>query len=148
LNGPSLRNDFTGWVGMKLTVGTTPLSVSALGRICAVGNSQTHTVKFVNASDGSDVAGASVSLSMAGCTAGQFVYQAISPALLAAGASYYLVTQETQGRDRWYDQGAVSTKTDAAVNGAIYAWNGSWYAGGSANTSYVPPNFQYSVAGP
>jgi len=85
---------------------------------------------------------------MAGCTAGQFVYSPISPVTLSAGTTYYLVTQETQGGDYWYDQGAVSTTNDAAVNSAIYAWNGSWYPMGSANTSYVPPSFQYVVAGP
>jgi hypothetical protein len=145
LNGPSLRNDFTGWVGMKLTAGASALTVSSLGRLCVAGNSQAHTVKFVNAATGSDVAGASASVNMAGCTEGQFVYQAISPVTLSAGAAYYLVTQETQGGDRWYDQGTVSTTTDAAVSSAIYAWNGSWYPA-SAASSYVPPNFQYSVS--
>ncbi len=148
LGGQSLRSDFAGWVGMKLTVGANPLAVSALGRICVANNAQTHTVRFVNASDGSDVAGASAAVNMAGCTAGQFVYQAISPATLAAGSSYYLASQEAQGGDRWYEQGAISTKTDAAVNGAAYFYNGAWYAGGSVNTSYVPPNFQYSVVTP
>jgi hypothetical protein len=148
LSGPAVRNDFTGWVGMKLTVGAAPLSVTTLGRICVANNSQTHTVKFVSAATGSDVAGASASVNMAGCTAGQFVYQAISPVSLAAGASYYLASQETQGGDRWYDAGTISTKNDAVVINAAYLYNGSWYAGGSASTSYVPPNFQYSAATP
>lgn len=73
LSGPPLRNDFTGWVGMKLTVGANSLVVSSVGRICVANNSATHLVKFVNAGDGSDLSGASASLSMAGCTVGQFV---------------------------------------------------------------------------
>jgi hypothetical protein len=146
LSGQSLRNDFTGWVGMKVTVGASALTVSSLGRICVANNAQIHTVKFVNASTGSDVAGASASVNMAGCTAGQFVYSSISPLTLPAGTSYYLVTQETQNGDSWYDQGTVSATTDAAVNNAVYAWNGGWYPMGWANISYVPPNFQYSVA--
>jgi len=66
---------------------------------------------------------------------------------LPAGTTYYLVTQEAQGGDRWYDQGTVSTTTDAVVSSAIYAWNGGWYPA-SAASSYVPPNFQYSLTTP
>jgi hypothetical protein len=133
---------------MKLTVGANPLTVSALGRICLANNALTHTVQFVNASTGSVVAGASASVNMAGCTAGQFVYSSISPVTLAAGTSYYLVSQETQGGDLWYDQGSVSSTGDAAVNSAAYFYSGNWYPINSANTSYVPPNFQYSVNAP
>jgi len=127
---------------MKLTVGANPLTVSLLGRICVANNALTHTVKFVNASTGSDVSGASASVNMAGCTPGQFVYTSITPITLAAATSYYLVSQETQGGDQWCDQGAVSSTNVAAVNSAVYFYNGTWYPIGSPNTSYVPPNFQ------
>jgi hypothetical protein len=143
--GKPLRNDFTGWAGMRLTVGASPLSVSSLGRICVANNALTHTVKFVNAGTGSDVSGASASVSMAGCTPGQFVYSSISPVTLPAATSYYLVSQETQGGDQWYDQGVVSGGNVAAVNSAVYSYSGSWYPIGSVGTSYVPPNFQYSI---
>ena len=82
---------------------------------------------------------------MAGCTPGQFVYGAINPVTLPAGASYYLVSQETQGGDRWYDQGAISAATAAAVNSSVYFYGGNWFPVNSANTSYVPPNFLYST---
>ncbi|MEO8592797.1 MAG: hypothetical protein ABI759_05720 [Candidatus Solibacter sp.] len=145
LSGKTLRNDFTGWVGMKLTVGASALTVTSLGRACVTNNTLAHMVKFVNASNGSDVAGAAVSVNMAGCTAGGFVYSTISPVALPAGASYYLVSQETQNGDRWYDQGGVSPTAAGAVNSAVYSYNGGWYPIGVANTSYVPPNFQYSI---
>ncbi len=148
LNNPSLRSDFTGWAGMKLTIGPNPLSVSSLGRICVTGNATAHIVKFVNAGDSSDVPGASVLVNMVGCQPNQFAYAAITPVTLPAGASYYLVSQESYGGDRWYDQGAISAKSDAAVNSAAYFYSGAWYPAGSANTSYVPPNFQYSVVPP
>ena len=45
LSGQTLRNDFTGWVGMRLTVGKAPLVVSSLGRLCTAGNSASHIVK-------------------------------------------------------------------------------------------------------
>jgi hypothetical protein len=145
LNSPVLRNDYSGWVGMALTVGSSPLTVSSLGRICAAGNSMTHVVKIVNAATGGDVAGASVTLNLAGCTAGQFVYGTVNPTVLPAGGSYYVVSQEFYLGDRWYDSGTISTTLAAAVNSGIYYANtGIWVPYGPANSSYVPVNFQYS----
>jgi hypothetical protein len=43
----TLKNDFTGWLGMKFTVGASPLTVTALGRTFASGNSLTHIVKLI-----------------------------------------------------------------------------------------------------
>ncbi len=146
LSGQSLRSDFTGWVGMKLTVGANPLTVSALGRICVANNVQTHAVKFVDVGDGSDVV--VVSVNMAGCAPNQFAYASITPITLPAGTSYYLVSQETQNGDQWYDESGISATNVAAVNSAVYSYNGVWYPIGEANTSYVPPNFQYSVVTP
>src|SRR5204863_10117071 len=116
LNGPPLRNDFTGFVGMQFTVGASALNVSALGRIFITGNSGTHTVKLVQAATGTDVPGGSVSVSMAGGVAGQFKYIALgSPVTLQANTAYYLVCQETSGADQWYDTGGVSSTTAGAV---------------------------------
>jgi hypothetical protein len=62
----TLRNDFNGWLGLKFTVGPSPIVVSALGRIFIAGNGGTHTVKLINASNGTDVLGGGVSIAMAG----------------------------------------------------------------------------------
>lgn len=147
LSGQTLRNDFTGWVGMKLTAGANPIAVSALGRICVANNSQTHTVQFVNASNGTAIAGASASVNMAGCTPGQFVFSSIGPITLTAGASYYLVSQEMQGGDQWYDQGTISATAVAAVNNSVYYYGGNWIPINTTNTSYVPPSFEYTTGG-
>src|SRR5882724_2914371 len=83
----SPRNDFSGFVGMSFTVGGNDLSVQALGRVCLSGNANTHSVKLVNASNGADVAGASVSVGMPGCSVGQFVYSNLPGAVtLSKGA--------------------------------------------------------------
>lgn len=141
LNSPTLRNNFSGWVGMKITV-VDGLDIESIGRICIAGNAGTHTVKFVNTNTGADVGAASINL--AGCTPGQFVYSPVAPFSLLPGVSYYLVSQETSGGDRWYDIGAVSSTAFAAVNSAVYSANGSnWTVAGGSNTSYVPVSFQY-----
>ncbi len=149
VNGRPVRNDFGGWVGMKLTVGTTALSVNAVGRVCVSGNSRTHVVKLVSAATGQDVAGGSAAVDMAGCTPAQFAYSALASAInLGAGASYYLVSQEAVGGDKWYDSGAVSTASDAGVNKSVYSVDSAnWITINGANTSYVTPNMQYSLSG-
>ena len=83
------RNDFAGWVGMEFTVGATPLTVTALGRMCAVGNGASHELRLVRVSDLTQVAGGTAVVSMAGAVPGQFVYAALSQTVtLAAGSSY------------------------------------------------------------
>jgi hypothetical protein len=149
LNNRPLRNDFNSWVGMKFTVGGNSLLAATLGRICVAGNIGTHQIKFVDASTGLDVPGGSVSLNMSGCSAGQFFYGALaSPITLQPHASYYLVSQESVGGDQWYDYATIASSADAAVNSSIYFSGSAWIAAGSANSSYVPPNFQYSVGQP
>ena len=76
------------------------------------GNSGTHTIKFVLASDGSDVPGGSASVIMAGGTVGQFNYTALAnPITLQPNTVYYLVSQELIGGDFWYDYNLISTTT-------------------------------------
>ncbi len=149
LNRAPLRNNFDGYVGMQFTVGPTPLNVSSLGRVCVAGNTATHTVKLVLASTGGDVPGGTVSVNMGGCSSGQFVYVTLpgGPVTLQANTAYYVASQETNGGDQWYDHGTLTTTSNAAVNNSIYFYSGSWIAIDSANTSYVPPNFQYSLLG-
>ena len=106
-------------------------------------------MKFVAASTGIDVPGASASINMAGCTPGSFVYVALaSPIILPPGSSYYLVSLENAGGDRWYDSGAISTKSVASVTHSVYFYGGGWYVNGGANMSYVPPDFLYTVMPP
>src|SRR6185312_12743988 len=149
LSAPSLRSDFGGWVGMQFTVGSNPMYVSGLGRICVAGNSQVHDMKLVDASTGNDVTGGFAAVNMLGCARGQFVYAALPFTItLTAGARYYLVSAEVLDGDQWYDSGQISTSADAAVTNAVYLWNGSWYPHSASNTSYVPPNLHYSLTPP
>ena len=145
LNSPELRNNFTGYVGMQLTAGSSPVTVVSLGRICVAGNSGSHTLEFVNASTGAAVSGGTVTLSMSGCQAGQFAYATLSsPITLQPGTSYYLVSSETKGGDEWYNTGTLTSTSAASVNDAAYSSNGqSWTTGSAAKRSYGPLNFQY-----
>src|SRR5437016_95708 len=53
----TLRNDFNGWLGMRFTVGPSPITITDLGRYCLSGNGGTHTLKLVNATTGASVPG-------------------------------------------------------------------------------------------
>jgi predicted transglutaminase-like cysteine proteinase len=145
----TIRNNFTGWVGMKVTVGTSPVTVSGLGRIFAPGDTGTHTVKIVTAQTSQDVSGGSVSILMAGGTAGTFVYANLAATVtLSANTSYYIVTQETQGGDSWYDvDTAIQTASVAVESTGVYSYDGATYSLlGSANHSYGPVDFTYTTA--
>ena len=111
-----------------MTVGPNPLIVSSMGRVCAPGNSGTHIVKFVDANTEMDIAGASVSVNMAGCTVGQFVYSTLSNLItLQPGTTYYLASNEGFGGDNYFDWGPVTYTNAATVNDSIYSPNGSYW---------------------
>jgi hypothetical protein len=143
----TLRNNFTGWVGMALTIGSTPISVTELGRMVAPGNSGTHALKIVTAS-GSDVAGGATRLSTTGSGSGGFLYANLgSPVTLQANTTYYIVSQETQGGDQWYDiNTSIQTSGVALETSGIWSPDGANYsAAGTTNTEYGPLDFQYTV---
>jgi hypothetical protein len=111
---------------MAISVGSAPLTVTALGRIFVSGNSGSHVVKLVQ-SNGTDVQGGSVTVNMSGGTQGQFVFTNLaSPVTLNANTGYYLVSAETQSGDQFYDYNTTVSATSAvAVTSAVY-FNGSY----------------------
>ena len=119
----TMRNNYTGYVGMNITVGAAPITVTALGRIVAGSNGGSHIVKIVQASTGADVPGASASVNVGSGTPGTFAYATLSsPVTLSANTAYYVVTQETFGGDSWYDfDSSVQTTSAATATSAVYS---------------------------
>jgi glucose/arabinose dehydrogenase len=140
------RQDFSGWVGMRLVVGSTDLRVTALGRWVLPGNSRSHTLKLVDAATGADVGGGSVQLATAGVEGGRFGYADLGqPLTLRAGATYYLVSLESAGGDTWYDYDTrVATTTAGADTGYVWAYpQGGWNPGGSTGQALGPLSLLY-----
>jgi len=141
------RNDASGWYGMSITTSSQPITVHALGRIFVSGNTGTHTVKIVRASDGAEVA--STSIAMTGGTAGAFQYANLaSPVTLAANTNYYIASQETASGDSWYDSNtSVSASSLAAVNGRVSSADGTTWstAGATAGQVYGPLDLKFQV---
>jgi hypothetical protein len=141
----SLRNDYSNWVGFRFTVGSSNITVGELGRWVVSGNSGTHTVKLVLASTGADVSGGTVSIATSGATAGQFKYVALgSSVTLLANTTYYIVSQESNGGDQWYDLNTTLTSTSVAtINSPVYGTTGAWSTPSGAGQSFVPVSFKY-----
>src|SRR5947208_2361239 len=136
---------------MQIFGGATPITVTALGRLAAPGNGANHLVKLVDASDGTDVAGGSVSVSFSGATAGQFRYANLaSPVVLSAGAAYYVLSKESSGGDAWYynDTTVKTTSIATEISGVWGYGPGQWYLNGGLGQSYGPVDFKYTNAPP
>jgi hypothetical protein len=147
----SLRNNFSGWVGMQISIGSSPVSVTGLGRICVSGNTGTHTVKLVLASNGQDVAGGSVSINTVGGTAGSFIYESFAePVTMSANTNYYLVSEEVASGDQWCDYDTtIAVSSVATAPTCVYSSDSITFDTiGGPDNCYVPVDFQYSLGTP
>ena len=141
----TVRNDFTGSVGMRLTVGSADISAVSLGRAVLSGNTGTHTVSLLDAA-GAVLGSAPVDLSAG--PVGGFAYGSLAaPVVLKAGAGYYVLSAETAGGDSWYDYGTAPVSSGAGqISGAAYAVVGGLpVVGATAPQAYGPVNLQYTT---
>ena len=133
----------TGFYGFALVVGAAPLTIETLGRIVIMGNSQIHTVKIVDAG-GVDIPNAFVSVNLAGGTPGTFVYAPLTPPVtLSALTKYYIVSQEIQGLDQFYNHDSVVQTTDAGTIPSPVRGGPPYVEDSVANRAYGIVNFQY-----
>jgi hypothetical protein len=138
-------DDFSGLLGMQITVGSAPLKVVALGRVESVAGVQMaidHDVKIAgpvvlqpqpdpNANDlatAADVANGSATVSpLSGVIAGAFRYETLETAVdLAADTTYFIVSKEVKqsvdpSADQWhtYDQSGA-TNPEGTLDRAVY----------------------------
>jgi hypothetical protein len=139
------QNTLTAWVGMRVRVGVTPLSVTELGRIYLRGNTASHELRLVHAVTKAVVA--SALWDPAQGLDGRFHYVRLAaPVTLDAGAEYYLVSREVAGGDRWCN-GATSLSTTevASVQGTVLSPDGVvWTTGSAAGRAFVPLDLKYA----
>jgi hypothetical protein len=143
----SVQNNYNGWLGFRFTVGSSPLTVSELGRWIRSGNTGTHTVKLVDAATGLDVPGGSVSIATSGAPAGTFRYAPLAqPVVLPANGAYYLVSQEPSGGDYYYTYSTVlQHAANATITSSAFGPGSAsgWRTYSTAGHSYVPVSFKY-----
>jgi hypothetical protein len=129
------RNDVSLNVGFELTVGSTGITVTQLGRWVISGNSGTHTLAIYDNSCNLVV---STTINTSGLSVG-YNYVSITPTVLSASAVYYVFSSETNGGDQWYDLEAYTTTGDGTIKQSY----GTCNTAGTLTNSYVPVNFKY-----
>lgn len=142
----TLRNNFSGWVGTKITVGSSDLKVTELGRLFVDGNIQSHKVKIVLAATGEDLADSEVTVNMNEGSEGDFAYAKLStPVLLNANTAYYIVSQETKEGDKWGDSDTLVTSEVARIDSGVFqnqSQSSQWAEAGHLGQTFGPLDFK------
>lgn len=152
----AIRNDVAGWFGMQFTTGSKPIQITRLGRMCSAGNSRLHDITLFSKTGniGGTFFQQWVTVSMAGCSPGTYVYGYLpTPMIINPQTTCLITSHEFAGGDTWRDWGTVTTTSDAAVNGLSYNLSSANFSaeGDQYNNSFVaapgytygPVNFQY-----
>jgi len=152
----ALNNNFGGYLGMGMHIGAAPVEVKTLGRFKVGGNMGTHIVKLVDAATKADVPGGSVSVDLSGGNAGEFVYGTLAaPVTLSAGLDYYLISEEMNNGDQYYDSALTRVDAKQDIRGPVpvdvvtrvYAVNGDgagmYTVSPTDHSTYGPVDLQY-----
>ena len=144
--GPGQRRDIQGFVGMSITIGSNDVVVTHLGRIHFPGNTQSHVVKILDAATGMDV-GSPVTIQMPAGPENEYAFEAMTEtATLTALQTYYVVSEERDSGDFWYDLPNQSDTTSVALlNSGVSkrVTEPNFSAFGGVNQMYGPVNFRY-----
>lgn len=145
-------------VGYSFTVESKNVAVYELGRYVAPGDTRTHRLHLIRADNRQEVA--TVVVDTSDGTVGEYVYGALAtPVMLTAGKTYYLLSEETRGRDPFYDQDTMLTPapdSGVEINGAMRAtYNGrsdnttfwTYTAGTAGNYAYGPVDIKIAPRG-
>lgn len=104
--GTTRRNDTDDRVGMRVTVGSSDLVVTGIGRFHVTGNSGLHSLSLTE-TDGTILGSVEVDMSTDNPDASDFVYGALpTPVTLSAGTAYNVSSQESAGGDLFYGGGS------------------------------------------
>jgi hypothetical protein len=144
--------------GYTITVGSQPLTLTALGRWVGPLNGSVHTHTFwvgqylpdpVVGPHGFMLLGTNVTVDISTGTPGTYKYASVPAGIaLWPGQTYYILSFELGGGagDTWYDGNILTTTADASINHAAQFDPGTGLLTDFSGTlPYVPVNFQYNV---
>ena len=141
----SLRPGTNGFYGMIIEVGPVAITIQKLGRAFTPGLTGIHEVRLIDAATKAELGRASVDLNSP--AEGDFKYAPIVPAsvTVSPGGIYYIVSQEFNGGDQFYEQDTiVQHRPEARVNSAVYSDSPGLYVPvGQMDHAYGPVSFQY-----
>lgn len=139
------RAGMNGFFGMAIEVGPVALTIQKLGRSFTPALTGPHEVRLIDGATKAELGRASVDMNSP--AEGNFRYAPIVPAsvTVSAGGIYYIVSQEFNGGDQFYDQDTiVQHRVEARVNSAVYSDSPGLYVPvGQMDHSYGPVSFQY-----
>lgn len=148
LSTSALRNNSDTWRGFKFTVGANHLVIREMARWVLSGNTGQHTVRIVDAATSQTVPGASVVIDTAASPVGYKYAVLPVPVVLPAGASFYLVSQEFNGGDQWYEGNCTLTHNSSVATVDQSVWSNSagtvFTLNNGAGNTYIPVTFRYS----
>jgi len=139
------RHDFTGFSGMAIDVGSKPLKVESLERYCVANSTGDHRMKIVDAETGMQVGDTGL-VSLANKSEGFVPATLTSQPTLIAGKRYYIVSEELDGGDFFFDNDTtLDTEPDATVVQPVYFHPllQQWVLMGTGQ-SYGPVSFSYT----
>lgn len=132
-----------GFAGMKVTIGSTDILVTSVGRWNAPGSAINHGMLIANM-DGSLVLNYTT-VTATNADINNFAYAALSePVTLIAGHSYYIVSDFQGASDVFYASSVQTCTTDATLDGiVILGQNWDFYA--APNIGWGPVDFKYKT---
>lgn len=113
-----LRNNLEGYVGARIRVGASPVTVTALGRLVTEGNTGVHELRICGFESGLPLG--TVEVSTASTDPRLFAYAPLpTPVQLEPDTEYVVISREFEGGDLWYS-GRVTTSGGPAIVGPAY----------------------------
>ncbi|MBR6427837.1 MAG: hypothetical protein IKS28_08450 [Clostridia bacterium] len=142
VRGVGIPTEHTGFIGNILDVGSSDVTVHAIGRMWYDGNCESHVLRIVRASDKKIVAEETLKSG----TDGSFSYVELSePVTLSANTTYYLLSDEDTFGDSFGDGtcGLYCTG-DLAINGYVLDEGGIYTEKIAPTCGYLAIDLKYS----
>jgi hypothetical protein len=133
-----------GRFGMEILVGANDIKIYTLGRAFSLGLTTAHDIRVIDAVTQMEIGHASVDT--ASVAVGDFKYSKLSsPITLSAGRRYFVLSDEFDGGDPFFEQDTiVLTRPEAAVQTGIDSSGpGVFVPVGGLGHTYGPVSFQY-----
>ena len=148
--GKELRNDYSGFVGMRIKIGGKDIKVLELGRYFEKSNTQSHELQIVDPKTNQVLGSVTVDMAKGKADGLDFKYGSLkTPVTLKANMEYDIVSKETQNGDKWYGKTNGNMARLGVTNAGkaflqIYGTKPPFTnAAQATNQTYGPLNFKY-----
>jgi hypothetical protein len=148
--GKEIRNDYVGFVGMKIRVGSKDIKVMELGRYFEKTNAQSHELQIVDHKTNQILGSAIIDMSKGKADSLGYKYAPLKTTIvLKANMEYDIMSKENSNGDKWFgrtngNMAKVTVTPVAQVLNQIYGAKPPFtIAGDKVNQTFGPVNFRY-----